>query len=739
MKKRPTHKLFPRLRLRNWLTTFAISLIALSLALNLAAGAAGFGPPRQPGQESAPPPEEEAGPKNYDVRTSMDKAAQVKRERLRQKTGAERRQERANRGQAMKAARARLAEQAGGLRYEENEHLGAPEIVGAKGGRKLTGRSDEAHERIVRRFLSSNEGLYGLSARQIGRLKKRAEYTNPAGNLSWVSLEQSFNDLPVFQGELTAALTPDGELVQTTGALVPDVNEKELSTTADISAAEAVARAAATIGVAVNPNELSVAESDGKSYVLTGGPFNETKVELVYFPLDSGTLALAWSMGLVRDDSGFYVLVDAEDGELLFRKNAVNDQTQAATYVVYGSDGPAPLSPLPNSQNLTAAVPTIQGAAVGRDTFTLITQMPSPHPPDPWLNDGDNTTIGNNVDAGLDLVAPDGIEPATRPAGAPFRVFDFPYNPGPGIPPPGDSPTLANYRFGEVVNMFYWTNRYHDITYELGFTEAARNFQQNNFGRNPGGGTAAAIAGNDRILAQGQDSSGTNNANMLTLPDGTSGRMQMFIFTGPTPDRSSGIDQEILIHELTHGLSNRLHGNASGLNFAQGGGMGEGWSDFYARAILSDATEDVGGIYGAGGYSTQLITAGYQTNYYYGIRRFPYALKTTLGANGRPHNPLTFADVDASKINLTDGAFPRGPIGSNTAHQVHAVGEVWCMTLLEVRAKLIALHGFAAGNQRMLQITTDGMKLDPADPTILQARDSIIAAAAASGGTPAEE
>ena len=61
------------------------------------------------------------------------------------------------------------------------------------------------------------------------------------------------------------------------------------------------------------------------------------------------------------------------------------------------------------------------------------------------------------------------------------------------------------------------------------------------------------------------------------------------------------------------------------------------------------------------------------------------------------------------------------------------------MVLLEVRARLIALHGFAVGNQRVMQLVIDGMKLEPADPTMLQARDAILAASAASGGGPLEE
>ncbi|HEY9281902.1 MAG TPA: M36 family metallopeptidase [Pyrinomonadaceae bacterium] len=726
MKRRPpTTPAFPRRPSpRKLLPLFAAAFFAFSLSWNFPARVSSQG---SDSRAQAAIDIHPAGPENFDLRTSRDKAAQIKRERYQQSMSGERAQKRLNRGQQLKTAGDRL--KAKGARVEKSEYMDAPEVVSLGKGGRMRAAAGESRDRVVRRFLAANEGLYGLSSKQVGRLRKRADYTNPAGNLSWVSLEQSFHDIPVFQGELTAALTPDGELVHTSGLLAPDVNEKELDRSPDITAEAAIASAAATVGLTVEPGAMTLKESDGASFVYSGGPFtDDTKIELVYFPLDSGVAALAWAAVLHQDPAAYYAVVDANDGGLLFRKNMTNDQTQPATYVVYGSDSPAPLSPNLNLLSLT--VPTNQGAAVGRDTFTLIHQHPSLN--DPWLNDGDNTTVGNNVDAGLDLAAPDGIEPATRPVGAPTRVFDFPYNPAPGIPPPGDAPTLANYRSGEVVNMFYWTNRFHDITYGLGFTEAARNFQQNNFGR---GGL-----GNDRVLAQGQDSSGTDNANFLTLPDGTPGRMQMYIFTGPTPRRSSGLDQEIIIHELTHGLSNRLHGNATGLNFAQGGGMGEGWGDFYARAILSTADEDLGGLYAAGGYATLQITGpAYLQNGYYGIRRFPYALRSTLGANGRPHNPLTLADVDASKINLTDGAFPRGPIGSATAHQVHNVGEVWCSTLLEVRARLIALHGFAVGNQRALQLVTDGMKLEPADPTLLQARDAILAASAASGGGAAEE
>ncbi len=107
--------------------------------------------------------------------------------------------------------------------------------------------------------------------------------------------------------------------------------------------------------------------------------------------------------------------------------------------------------------------------------------------------------------------------------------------------------------------------------------------------------------------------------------------MQMYRFPGPTPDRSSGLDQEVMLHELTHGLSNRLHNNAAGLVSNMAGGLGEGWSDFYARALLSTADEDVNGVFATGGWVTHsLALSGYTDNYYYGIRRFPRAVRTTL-------------------------------------------------------------------------------------------------------------
>ena len=104
--------------------------------------------------------------------------------------------------------------------------------------------------------------------------------------------------------------------------------------------------------------------------------------------------------------------------------------------------------------------------------------------------------------------------------------------------------------------------------------------------------TAAGI-GLDAINAEAQDGGGTNNANFLTPPDGTPGRVQMFLWTG-TPNRDGDFDQGVIIHELTHGLTNRLVGNATGLRGIQSGGMGEGWGDWFGLALLAKEGDDPG-------------------------------------------------------------------------------------------------------------------------------------------------
>lgn len=633
-------------------------------------------------------------------------------------------------------------------KVEYNTDIRIPEVISPDVQKTtiqwLTSRSKSPDRPgILRNFIKQYDSLVGMDAAQIDSLDVAADYTNPDGNLSFVHLEQKINGVPVFRGEIKAGFTSRGEMIRVINNLAPGLDYANVPTDFG-DPASAVRVAADHIQHRLDADHFApnTKQSTDLKAIFGSGDW-ATTAEKMYFPLEPGVAVPAWRV-LIWSNPAYYVIVDAA-GTVLWHKNITNDQSQVATYQVYNNansfflaaDSPAPLSPGPTGPITT------QAALATRSNVTLIgNEAPNTFNNNGWITDGANITDGNAVEAGVDRNLPDGVDATIT--GAPNRVFDSTWNPAPGNPAPGDDPLTAQAQRGAVIQMFYVMNRYHDVLYRLGFTEAARNFQQTNF---TGQGSGA-----DRVSAEGQDNTVgsscpaqpcTNNANFSTPADGGRGKMQMYVWSGPTPDYDGTADAEVIIHEHTHGLSNRLHGNASGLSTNMSRGMGEGWGDFYGYAMLAEPSDPINGVYTTGGYATFNL-GGMQSNYYHGIRRFPRAPITfTGGPNNLPHNPFTFKHVNAncdSTLGTTStavsSAFPRNPVistssASQACDQVHNLGEVWSSALWEVRNRMVARLGFAAGTTRALQVVTDGMKLAPVGPTFLQERDAIIAAAAA--------
>ena len=59
--------------------------------------------------------------------------------------------------------------------------------------------------------------------------------------------------------------------------------------------------------------------------------------------------------------------------------------------------------------------------------------------------------------------------------------------------------------------------------------------------------------------------------------------MRMFLWDITSPMRDGALENDIVAHENTHGISNRLTGGGTGrcLQTTEAGGMGEGWSDAF--------------------------------------------------------------------------------------------------------------------------------------------------------------
>lgn len=578
-------------------------------------------------------------------------------------------------------------------------------------------RADPAD--TIARFIAAHADLVQIDPREIPAARLSRNFLTQLNGARHLTFQQQVHSpakppLDLFGCEIRATLSRCGELVNISSTMIPRPAAGFALPPAKLSAADAIILAAASVGISLDqpPVQAESSAATGSSptrWVPIPGlraadPITTTPIA---FPRSRTDVRPAFSVVIPAPGVGhtYDVIIDAATGELLHRTNRlVWDTTQPIRFRVFTGDSPSPYIP-------TRPFPdSFQPPIVAPELVTISPQSVAPFSRDGWIPDGGLETIGNNIAAHLDLNS-DNLPDLPRPAATLIgdtRFFDFPIDLA--LPP-------SSYRAAAVAHLFYYGNLFHDIAYQLGFDEPAGNFQTSNFGR---GGV-----GNDAILADAQDGDGlgnrVNNANFDTSgADGSTARVQMYLWDGPDPDRDGDLDAAIAFHEFTHGLSIRLH---NGLVLAQSRALGEGWSDFFALSLLA-AGADPNANYAFGPYSTYLrFSPAFNTNYYFGIRRFPYSTRLEI-------NPTTFADIDANQISFPPSV-PRNLEHENTAGESHNAGEIWCNALWECRAAMWQGSGATGGpaaNLAMLRLVTDAMKLSPANPTFVQARDAIFQA-----------
>jgi len=189
-------------------------------------------------------------------------------------------------------------------------------------------------------------------------------------------------------------------------------------------------------------------------------------------------------------------------------------------------------------------------------------------------------------------------------------------------------------------------------------------------------------------------------------------------------DLDGGLDTMIVAHEWGHVLSGRLVHDGVGLNTNQARGLGEGWGDFTSLmlGIRADDVSAPGGANWSGAYQNgAYATIGQGADFYFGIRRLPYSVDFAK-------NPLTFKHIANGTPLPSNVPISYGEDGSFNA-EVHAAGEVWASMLLECYVSLLRAYPFGEAQERMKRYLVASMKLTPSDPTFLEARDAVLAAA----------
>lgn len=390
-------------------------------------------------------------------------------------------------------------------------------------------------ETAARFWLTRQAPRYALTPKALD--DARVERVVPLRNgSSVVTFRQRVDGVELFHSDVKVLLDAGLDLVAIGGHPHPSAVPGGKKGSFRRSATQAVADAVRDLeGLALSPGELrpvtrpqaddfyalqdAAAARVGLSFV------EPARVRRVYFPLPDRLVPAHFVELLVRrdgaaaDDAYDYVL-SAEDGALLYRQNLTRNA--AFSYRVYADasgshrpwDGPlSDFTPHPTGVPDGSFPGTVAPNLISLDGFN-VTQ-------DPWLAAGATETRGNNVDAYTDDDAPDGFSSGDlRAAVSSAGTFDYVYDLD------ADPQANGTQKMAALTNLFYVTNWLHDWWYDSGFTEAAGNAQQSNYGR---GGVEG-----DPLHAEAQDGAPgkLNNSNMTPMADGTSPKMQMYLWDG---------------------------------------------------------------------------------------------------------------------------------------------------------------------------------------------------------------
>jgi hypothetical protein len=399
-------------------------------------------------------------------------------------------------------------------------------------GEFLTGPNAGEPLDIVQNYISENRDALGLTASDASNFVVSDQYTSQHNGVTHIYLQQTHNGIAVHNAILNSNVTSDGRIINVGNRFVADLENKAVGTSPALSPQAAVSAAAEGVGLAVTEALVVEEEIGGPSQavVLSNGGISHDAipVKLVYQPVENGQVRLAWDVTINELSSAHWwsIRVDAATGEVISQEDwvvqeNVGHEDNPLGYRVPDGAAQSPQSLLWSQQALNNpdeyyvfAYP-LESPDDGPPTLEVDPADPLSNPfawhdtngaPGPEFT---NTT-GNNVLADSDLDA-NNIPDGNAPDAGPGLVFSYTYS---------LHLSPSTYLTAAIVNLFYWNNIMHDITYRYGFDEASGNFQENNYGN---GGL-----GSDSVNADAQDGSGLDNANFGTPPDGNNPRMQMF-------------------------------------------------------------------------------------------------------------------------------------------------------------------------------------------------------------------
>jgi len=545
----------------------------------------------------------------------------------------------------------------------------------------LTGPSGLVARTVALNYVKSHPDVFGLNADELARLTLRRDYVDIAGT-HHLSFVQSVGGVPVFGNGVQANVAKNGRLINVVGSPVASLPTSAVSPS--ISASQARSRAAADVQAKARQATASAPSGARRSTTFSNGD----RADLVYFKTLGGS-RLAWQTITAPASGDMYLhIVDAATGRVLYRRDLVQrDSGQVWEY--YPS---APVGGAQVAQNLSG--------------------LPS----------GSRTLDGNPAHVYSDVNDDNAAQQAEEVKPTKKGQFFYPFQSFNSIGAPCSATFVCSWDFHtpnswqinraqNAVQVYYYLGKFHDhlAASPIGFTRAAGNFEALD-----GDAIEANTDDGANLLNGLPDGLHADNANMGTPPDGIPPRMQMYLFRDPADNTdpflpsNGGDEADVIYHEFTHGLSNRLVVDALGnstLGNVQAGSMGEAWSDWYAMDFLNNL-----------GFQPDTSADGeVRVGHYVGhgldlIRTQP------MDCPVKSKSPACHGTPGAGSGGYTYGDF--GHIRG--APDVHDDGEIWGETLWDLRTAL--------GSDLAESLVTRAMELSPGNPSFLDMRNSILQA-----------
>jgi hypothetical protein len=402
-------------------------------------------------------------------------------------------------------------------------------------------------------FLVPLAQKYGLTQQDISAYQVSNNYFRRETKMQHVYLQQTVDDIPVFNALLQLHIHDGSKLVFHNSSFIPSAASRIDSSAPlfDLNAAFLLisehlkldVEACSTFPHLVN----GVSKLECSSHF-----FHPVRAKMVYFPSDFGALQLCYEFALepLKSDNSWTIIISAISGEILFQHNR--------TLVCHFDHGLEHASCDHEHHATTGSSQINQNRSLGQavyNAYPLSIESPL-HGPRALLNAielplaspfgwhdingaaGAEFTItrGNNVYAHEDSADVD--QPGYSPNGGLDLVFDYPFL-------EGDDPVLS--MDASITNLFVWNNFLHDLSYFYGFDELSGNFQATNY--------SGQGVGDDFVFAHAFDGSGTNNANFGTPEEGFNPVMQMYIWNHTLGSLLEITEPEVIADEYDTGSS----------------------------------------------------------------------------------------------------------------------------------------------------------------------------------------